>query len=450
MVETMPPTLPEDPEVLRAEIERLKAENERLAAVPSPEQKSARARTNWALVIAVVSALLFAVAVPALWLNRVVFDTETWVETVAPLAQDPAIQDAVAAAASDAIIEQLDATARLEALLPDQLDQFAPMLASSVEGAIRSQAVNIVRSEQFATVWEEINRKGHEALLTAITGREGALSIQGGVFTLDTGELVDMIKDALEGRGLGLVARIPTEAVDREIVLYQSDAIAAAGPIVDGIQSAAMVIPLLAIGLAIAAFALAADRRRVALWLGAGITIGAILPLQLLYLGQYTAVVQVASLASIPTDAAQSAFDIIFAGLVTANQTLAVFGLLIWFGAIVAGPARWAVALRSGMSGGISGAASHLELGSFGVWVAGHKQGLRVAGFVAAAILLLMLPAPRTITSIIWLAVAVVVWLVAVEFFGSSTPQPADVMAEADEALDTEESAAEPGEPPSE
>jgi hypothetical protein len=433
MAETMPPTVPDDPEVLRAEIERLRAENERLAAAPSPEERQARTRTGWALVIAIVAALLFAISVPALWLNRVVFDTETWVETVAPLAQEPAIQDAVAAAAADAIIEQLDATSRLEALLPDQLDQFAPMLASSVESAIRSQAVNIVRSEQFATVWEEINRKGHQALLTAITGREGALSIQSGVFTLDTGELVDMIKAALEGRGLGLVARIPTEAVDREIVLYQSDAIAAAGPILDGVQSAATVIPLLAIGLAIAAFALAVDRRRVALWLGAGITIGAILPLQLLYFGQYAAVTQVASLTNIPTDAAQSAVDIIFRGLVTADQTLAVFGLLVWFGAVLAGPARWAVALRSGMSGGISGAASHLDMGSFGAWVAGHKQGLRVVGFIGAAVVLLTLPAPRTIVSIIWLAVALLVWLVAVEFFGAATPRPDDAASVAEE-----------------
>lgn len=430
MVETTPPTVPEDAGVLRAEIERLKAENERLAAVPSPEERSARARTSWALALTVLAALLFTLAVPALWLNRVVFDTETWVETVAPLAEDPAIQDAVATAASDAIIEQLDAAQRLADLLPDQLDQFAPILASSVESAVRTQAFNIVRSEQFATVWEEINRRGHEALITAITGREGALSIERGTFTLDTGELVDMVRASLEERGLGFVSRIPTGPLDRQVVLYQSDSIAAAGPILDAVQSTAMLLPILAIALAIAAFALAADRRRVALWLGAGTAIGAVLPLQALYLGQYAAVRQVASLTAIPSEAAQSAVDIIFRGLVTADQTLAAFGLVVWFGAILAGPARWAVALRSGMSGGITGASSHLELGLFGEWVAGHKQGMRVAGFIGAAVVLMMLPAPRTISSIVWIAVAVAVWLVAVEFFGSSAPRGADVVTE--------------------
>jgi len=438
MAEPIAPPLSDDPEALRAEIERLQAENERLAAVPSHEERVARSRTSWAIVIALIAALLFAIAVPALWLNRVVFDTDTWVETVAPLAEDPAIQDAVAAGASEALIAQLDAQARLTDLLPSELDAFAPVLATSVENAIRSQATNIVRSDKFAELWAEINRVGHQALLTAITGRdEGALEIQSGVFTLDVGELIDMIKTALVERGLGFVERIPTDSIDRQVVLYESDALAAAGPIVDAIQAAAMIIPLIGLALLIAAFALATDRRRVALWFGAAVAIGAILPLQALYLSQYAAVTQVASLSNIPTDAAQSAFDIIFRGLVTADQTLAVFGLLIWFGAILAGPARWAVAMRSGLTGGISGAASHLELGTFGQWVAAHKRGLRTAGFVGAAVILVLLPAPRSIAEIVWLAVGLIIWLVAVEFFGAAPVEPVDDVAErGDEAAE--------------
>jgi hypothetical protein len=447
MAEPTVPSLPDDPEVLRAEIARLQAENERLATLPSHEERVARSRTSWALVIAVIAALFFAIAVPALWLNRVVFDTDTWVETVAPLAEDPAIQDAVAAGASDALIAQLDTEARLIELLPSELDVFAPVLASSVENAIRSQATNIVRSDKFAELWAEINRVGHRALITAITGRDGgALEIESGVFTLDTGELIDMIKAALVERGLGFIERIPTDRLDRQIVLYESDALASAGPIVDAIQAAALIIPLIGLALLIAAFALAADRRRVALWFGAAVAIGALLPLQALYLSQYAAVTQVASLSNIPADAAQSAFDIIFRGLVTADQTLAVFGLLVWFGAVVAGPARWAVALRSGLTGGISGAASHLDLGTFGPWVAARKRGLRTAGFIGTAVILMLLPAPRSIVEIVWLSVGLIVWLVAVEFFGAEPAGPGVVVAEPGDVVVVSEDAATEGE----
>ncbi len=444
MAEPTAPPLPDDPEALRAGVERLRAENERLAAAPSHAEHVARSRTAWAIVIALVAALVFAIAVPALWLNRVVFDTDTWVDTVTPLAEDPAIQTAVASAASDALIEQLDAETRLTELLPSELDAFAPVLASSVENAIRSQAASIVASDKFAELWAEINRVGHEALITAITGREGAVEIESGVFTLDTGELIDMIKAALVDRGLGFVERIPTNRLDRQVVLYESDTLAAAGPVVDAIQASATIIPFLGIALLIAAFALAADRRRVALWFGAAVAIGAILPLQALYLSQYAAVVQVANLTQIPTEAAQSAFDIIFRGLVSADQTLAAFGLLVWFGAVVAGPARWAVALRTGLTGGISGAASHLELGTFGQWVAARQRGLRTAGFIGAAIILVLLPAPRSIAEIVWIAVGLVVWLVAVEFFGAA---PAG-SGEAAVAVDGDAPVAAAGEPP--
>jgi hypothetical protein len=394
-----------------------------------------------------------AVSVPALWLNRIVFDTDTWVETVAPLAEDPAIQDAVATAASDAIIEQLDAEQRIRDLLPDEfrLDQFAPMLASSVESAVRSQTLKLVQSEQFVTIWTEINRKGHEALIASITGREGIVSVQSGTFTLDTGLLIDEVKTRLEDRGLDFVSRIPTAPLDKTIVLYESDAIAAAGPILDAIQKAAFWLPVLGLALVAGAFGLAGDRRKVALWLGMAVAVLAIMPLQFLYLAQYYAVRQVEELALIPSAAAQNAFAIIFRDLVTADRTLAVLGLVVWFGAVIAGPARWATALRSGLSGGLSSASSHLELGAFGRWVAAHKRGLRGGGFAAAALVLLALPAPRTIGNIVWIAVGVVVWIVAVEFFGAEPDvgamTPAEVESPPAAAPEAAVPATEAGEP---
>jgi hypothetical protein len=64
---------------------------------------------------------------------------------------------------------------------------------------------------------------------------------------------------------------------------------------------------------------------------------------------------------------------------------------------------------------------SHLELGAFGAWVALRKRGLRASGFVAAVLLLLALPAPRSMASIAWIAAGVVVWLVAVEILGAGS-----------------------------
>jgi hypothetical protein len=101
----------EDTEGLKAEVERLKAENESLKAKPG----GGGSRTAWGIVLAVIAALLFAIAVPAVWVNRVVMDPARG-SPRSLLGIGCAIQDAVATLASDRLIEALDAQTRLESI----------------------------------------------------------------------------------------------------------------------------------------------------------------------------------------------------------------------------------------------------------------------------------------------------------------------------------------------
>jgi len=153
---------------------------------------------------------------------------------------------------------------------------------------------------------------------------------------------------------------------------------------------------------------------------------------------------QLQKAAGLPSSAAQSVYDIVFAQLIASEQVLIVFGLVIFAGAILAGPAKWAVAMREGLSGGLSGVASHLELGRFGEWVSARKRGLRVAGIIGAVLILLLLPAPRTIGQIVWLAIGVVVWYVVVEVLGAggaSAPGGTPMAGELEAPLEADESA---------
>jgi len=395
-------------EDLQAEVERLKSEN---ASLKSGATKSS-SRTGWALVLALVAALVFAIAVPA----------DAWVATVAPLASDPAIQDAVATLASDRIIEALDAQTRLEAILPQQLMPIAPLLASSAEDFVRTQTSKLVHSDQFAQLWTELNRTGHKALIAALTGsRDGAIIYQPGVLTLDVGVLAEQVQAKLVDAGLPFLGRVPVDKINKQVEIFNSPALAQASVALGMMNQIALLLPLIALFFSGAAFALALDRRKVALWLGAGITIAGLLPLQAIYLSQFYVADKLQQLAGLPTAAAQNAYNIVFAQLIASEKVLVVFGIVIFVGAIIAGPAKWAIALRGGMAGGIAGVASHLELGTFGVWVAARKKGLRAAGIIAAVLILLALPAPRTIAQVVWLVVGVIVWYVIVEVLGAAT-----------------------------
>jgi len=406
-----------DVATLQDRIEQLEAENAELKRSVRP---SARGRAAGVIALAVVAALVLALAVPAVWLNRMITDTETYVATVAPLAQDPDIQNAVATRVSAALIEKVDAPARIRSLLPENLKIIAAPVGQAVNGFIADQTLVLVRSDRFATMWGSVNRVSHKALVAAVTGRDtGAVGVKAGTITLDIGAVADELKSRLEAAGLGFAANIPTSAIDRQIVLYESPLLAQLSTAIDLISRIALLLPLLGFGLAAAAVAIAADRRKAVLWLGGALAVAALMPLQALYLSQTFVTAQLYELASIPTPAAQAAFGIVFRDLIAADRAAIALGAVLWLGAIVAGPASWAVAVRAGFSGGLSGVASHLELGSLGEWVRARKSALRTVGLAVAFLALVLLPAPRTVASIVWLAVAFLVWLALVGLLGA-------------------------------
>lgn len=419
-VETDAPST--DATTLLARIDTLEAENEQLKAevADSHGAPSGRSRNAGAISLAVVAALLMALSVPAVWLNRMLTDTDAYVATVAPLAHDPDIQNAVATAASQAVVEKLDAQSRIDQLLPDNLSFIAAPVAQAVNGFIEKEAFVLVRSDRFAKTWETVNRASHKALVTAVTGRDtGAVGVKAGVITLDVGALADQLKARLTDSGLGFAAGIPTAGISKQIVLFESPALARLSVAFDLFARIALWLPLLGLAFAVAAVGLAADPRIAILWLGGALAIGAILPLQTLFLGQTYVAGQLSQLASIPTPAAQAAFSIIFRDLITADRAMTALGVALWLGAILAGPATWAVAMRTGMSGGLSGVASHLELGRFGIWVRARKGTLRWVGAGIAFLILMVLPAPRTVASIVWLTSFWVLWLLVVELLGA-------------------------------
>ncbi|HET6351704.1 MAG TPA: hypothetical protein VFG89_06220 [Coriobacteriia bacterium] len=310
----------------------------------------ARTRNTWAVSLVIIAALLLAVTPASLWVRNVVFDTEAWVATVGPLADNPDIQDAVAKAASDALITKLDAQKRIADLLPNLfgLDKLAPVLASTLEDAIRSQATNVVRSEEFGEIWRDINRASHSAVLAAVMGGErGAASLEDGTLTLDTGVIIDQVKKRLEDRGLGFIVKAPTSTMDRQIVLMQSDTLKSVAAWAKVVRAIAYAIPLFGVLLLAGGVWFAADRQRVAVVFGAALALFGILPAQMVYITQVSASRSIERLAGIPTAAAEAAFDIIFRDVIASDRYVIYAGLAILLVALVAGPYRWAVTLRA-------------------------------------------------------------------------------------------------------
>ena len=111
-------TLTEDE---RAELERLRAQEAELRAQVSrvdgdgarpgpskPPRRRTWPRTTVGYVLIALAALLAPLSVVAVWARSQVTDTDRYVETVAPLASDPAVQSAVTTNITNVVFRYLD------------------------------------------------------------------------------------------------------------------------------------------------------------------------------------------------------------------------------------------------------------------------------------------------------------------------------------------------------
>jgi hypothetical protein len=179
----------------RAELERLRAEVASLrlqarkpagaAAVPGRA-----ARQRWRTVVATLLIVLGCVLAPlagvAMWARNQVTNTDRYLATVAPLASDPAIQNAIADQITAQVftyidvqgltVQAVDALAERRDLPPElvtRLQALSVPIANGVQSFTRTQVGKVVQSPAFADAWLQANRLAHEELVKALTGEGG-------------------------------------------------------------------------------------------------------------------------------------------------------------------------------------------------------------------------------------------------------------------------------------
>ena len=89
-------------------------------------RRAPRIRTGVALFLVVVSVLAVLVSTLALWSRGIIFDTETYVKVVAPVAEDPEVRKAVSTYVAGKAVEAADLNTRIEDALPSDAKVLAP------------------------------------------------------------------------------------------------------------------------------------------------------------------------------------------------------------------------------------------------------------------------------------------------------------------------------------
>jgi hypothetical protein len=433
-------------ERLRAEVSSLRAQL-RQAGTPSAPERRQRWRTIVAALLIVVACVLAPLGVVAIWARNQVTNTDRYVATVAPLAQDPAIQQAITDKITAQVFTYLDVrgltTQAVQALtsrgnLPpqvaDQLQALAGPIANGVESFTRSQVARIVQSQAFADAWVQANRAAHQELVKALTGEGGgAITVENDTVSINLAAFIQTVKGQLVAAGFTLAERIPQ--VNASFVLFQSKDITRARSAFNLLTTLGNWLPFIALLLLALGVYVAKDHRRALM--GAGLGVAVAMLLLALGLAVFRSIyLDAVPAAVLPHDAAAVLYDTIVRFLRAGLRTVFVLGLVVAAGAFLTGQSISAIRTRQGLARGIGwlrrGAeGAGLRTGPVGTWVHANRRALRI-GAVALASLALVFWTRPTGKVVIGLALALLVVLVVIEFLarpgqdaaeGSVTPQ---------------------------
>jgi hypothetical protein len=411
----------------------------------SPQPTSARTdarRGVWrpitASILIFVAAVLAPLSVVANWARDHIEDTDRYLETVGPLADDPAIQAAIAARVDQVVFDYLDldaATKRVTDALAAQnlpprvettLRAAAGPLADSIRSFIEGKIRDFVASDAFAEAWVEANRAAHDQLVVALTGNgSDTVSIEGGQVTVQLATVINAVKQQLVDNGIALASRIPT--VNAEFTIVQSDDFGKVRGLVDLLDTVATWLPLVALLLLLVAIFIARDRRRAVL--GSSLAVA----LSMIVLGIGLNVGRAVYLDKLPSDVNLAAQEVMFDQIVmfirTALRAVLVVALtaaiVAWLlaksgsGARVRqGIVRSVAALRSGT------ARTGLDTGAFGRFLSEYRSAVRVGVVAVAALIYLQQDHPSGASALVLVLVAVVVLLI-LEVLAAPEPTPA-------------------------
>ncbi|MDQ2677463.1 MAG: hypothetical protein M3Y51_01865 [Actinomycetota bacterium] len=388
-----------------AELARLRAENDALrarldAAPPDADAiaavhtaRSVRRRAVTSIVFVVLGALLLPMAAATLWTRNQLLDTDRYVRTVAPLAEDPTLTSALSARITSAVAEELDVKSLAAEVLPERAAFLAAPIASGAENLIRQATTRLVESRQFRRLWVEANRRGHDALVAVVTGEDGkVVSTKDGKVVISLGPIVEEVLKAVDQQfGIDISSRIPTDRIDVDFEIIDSRQLAEAQTYVRLLDRISWFSVLLALGFLIAAVAIAPDRRKGVLRVGIGVTLSMLLTLiamafaRDMYLTNLPDFVQRA-------DAAAVIYDTLVRFFIQALRVLLAIGVVLLAGAWLAGPSAPARRLRGWwdalLGRGGSGIGNTVDLGPVPAFVARHLGVFRAVILIIAALTL--------------------------------------------------------------
>ena len=334
-------------------IAALQAENEALKSqldgdAPRKSGSGFRRFSGW--VFAIIAIVLISLAVNVGWAKTTLLDTDAFVATFSPLAQDEAVAEALSVVIGDAVIEATELEAAIGEALPEEITFIAGPVASATGTLVATVANEIILTDAFLTVWSTALRVTHASVMFVVTG-DGAVVSEDGTIAINLDTVAEPIVDAVSARGLDVEALVGEDFTLGQITLVESDYLGEAQEIVKFIEIVGwftLLLAILAIGVAML---IGPDRRRMIAILGYGTAIAALINLISLRLGRGLTVGAIGD--EVNRSAGYSIWDTLLGSLISSLWALAFLAFIVGFAAWFVGPGLRATHLRDAAGDGV-------------------------------------------------------------------------------------------------
>ncbi|KIZ19487.1 hypothetical protein [Streptomyces natalensis] len=315
---------------------RLRGRVTEAARLPEPPRRRP-GRALGACALLLIGTLLLPLSLATVWARSELTDTDRYVATVAPLAANRAVQDAIVHDVTNGVMTHIRLDGLLRAIPRAERAALLKRFTRGLREFVGKQVRQVVTGRSFPAVWTGVHRTAHQALDDSLTASGDA------PVTLDLTPIVDRVRHQLAGNGLGIDIAHHIPRMGAEVVLLRSPDVPRARLAYRAVRTAAPLLPSAAALCLLAGLLLARRRRRALICAGTGCAATAAL------LAVALALVRTRALEGLPSvipRAAASAYADTLTGSLRQGVWLVIGAALVTTVTAAAGPPAVRVARR--------------------------------------------------------------------------------------------------------
>jgi hypothetical protein len=297
----------------------------------------------WVRVILALATVLAIFSIFAIWANRQLMNPSNWAKTSTALLKKEAIRSAVSGYLIDQLYANVNVEGELKSGLPTQLAPLAGPISGALHNFAEQGAEKALEIPRVQSAWENANRAADQALVTIVKGGGSRVKINGGTVSLN---LHQIVADLAERLGLppSVADKLPPSVATLKIVT--SSQLGLVRNLAKALHALALLLTIVTFALYVLAMYLARGyRRRTLAWVGSSLVFAGLVVILGRKIGQGQLVSAITTDSSIEP-AANDAYSVATSLLVQVASASIIIGVPVIASAWLAGPARWAVAVR--------------------------------------------------------------------------------------------------------